>query len=122
MAYVSQIPWLENFSVKDNILFGLPLDEIRYKNVIDAYSLATDILSFPDGENTEVGSIGINLFGGQRWRLSFARALYSRAGVLVLDNISSAVDAHVGLHILENGLVDDLSHDRTRILVTHHTN
>jgi hypothetical protein len=73
-----------------------------------------------DGENTEIGANGINLSGGQRWRVTFARALYSRAGILVLDDIFSAVDAHVGRHIFEKGLTGELGQGRTRILVTHH--
>jgi ABC-type methionine transport system ATPase subunit len=73
-----------------------------------------------DGENTEIGANGINLSGGQRWRVTFARALYSRAGILVLDDIFSAVDAHVGRYIFENGLTGELGMGRTRILVTHH--
>jgi ABC-type multidrug transport system fused ATPase/permease subunit len=74
----------------------------------------------PDGENTEVGATGINLSGGQRWRLTFARALYSRAGVLVLDDIFSAVDSHVGRHLLNHGILGPLGANRTKILVTHH--
>jgi ABC-type multidrug transport system fused ATPase/permease subunit len=74
----------------------------------------------PDGEDTEVGATGINLSGGQRWRLTFARALYSRAGVLVLDDIFSAVDSHVGRHLLNHGILGQLGANRTRILVTHH--
>jgi ABC-type methionine transport system ATPase subunit len=73
-----------------------------------------------DGEGTEIGANGINLSGGQRWRVTFARALYSRAGILVLDDIFSAVDAHVGRHIFEKGLTGELGVGRTRILVTHH--
>lgn len=74
----------------------------------------------PDGEETEVGATGINLSGGQRWRLTFARALYSRAGVLVLDDIFSAVDSHVGRHLLNHGILEPLGANRTKILVTHH--
>ena len=70
----------------------------------------------PDGDLTEVGATGVNLSGGQRWRLTFARALYSRAGLLVLDKIFSAVDAHVGRHILEHGIAGDLGTGRTIIL------
>jgi ABC-type multidrug transport system fused ATPase/permease subunit len=74
----------------------------------------------PDGEETEVGATGINLSGGQRWRLTFARALYSRAGVIVLDDIFSAVDSHVGRHLLDQGILGKLGANRTKILVTHH--
>ena len=63
-----------------------------------------DLEMLGDGEETEIGANGINLSGGQRWRVTFARALYSRAGILVLDDIFSAVDAHVGRFIFERGL------------------
>lgn len=120
IAYVAQIPWIENANIRDNILFGLPYDESRYRKTISACSLEQDFLMLVDGEFTEIGANGINLSGGQRWRLSFARALYSRAGILVLDDIFSAVDAHVGRHIFEEGLCGELATGRTRILVTHH--
>ena len=83
-------------------------------------ALTKDLEMLTDGENTEIGANGINLSGGQRWRVTFARALYSRAGILVLDDIFSAVDAHVGRHIFEKGLTGELGQGRTRILVTHH--
>jgi ABC-type multidrug transport system fused ATPase/permease subunit len=73
-----------------------------------------------DGDATEIGANGINLSGGQKWRVTLARALYSRAGILVLDDIFSAVDAHVGKHIFEKALTGDICKGRTRILVTHH--
>ncbi|KAL1602875.1 hypothetical protein SLS59_004530 [Nothophoma quercina] len=120
MAFVAQIPWIENASLKDNILFGLPYVRSRYRKVLDACALTKDLDMLPDGEETEIGASGINLSGGQRWRVTLARALYSRAGILVLDDIFSAVDAHVGQHILNNALHGDLVQGRTRILVTHH--
>ncbi|KAF7956233.1 hypothetical protein EAE96_005153 [Botrytis aclada] len=120
IAFVAQIPWIENASIKDNILFGLPLDEDRYRKVVEYCALRKDLEMLGDGENTEIGANGINLSGGQRWRVTFARALYSRAGILVLDDIFSAVDAHVGRFIYEKGLTGELGIGRTRILVTHH--
>lgn len=120
IAFVAQIPWIENASIKDNILFGLPYDDYRYNKVIEVCALKKDLEMLNDGENTEIGANGINLSGGQRWRVTFARALYSRAGILVLDDIFSAVDAHVGRFIFEKGLTGELGVGRTRILVTHH--
>ncbi|KAL1311822.1 hypothetical protein AAFC00_001898 [Neodothiora populina] len=120
LAYVGQVPWIENASVRDTILYGLPYHHDRYTQVIHACSLAEDISMLPDGEDTEVGATGINLSGGQRWRLTFARALYSRAGVLVLDDIFSAVDSHVGRHLLDHAILGPLGENRTKILVTHH--
>ncbi|KAI0455788.1 P-loop containing nucleoside triphosphate hydrolase protein [Xylaria acuta] len=120
VAYVAQIPWTENATIRDNILFGLPFVQKRYEQVIWACALERDIEIMPDGEFTEVGANGINLSGGQRWRLTFARALYSRAATLVLDDIFSAVDAHVGRHLLQHALLGSLATGRTRILATHH--
>ncbi|KAH6672198.1 putative ABC bile acid transporter [Halenospora varia] len=120
MAFVAQIPWIENATIKENILFGLPCDQARYRKVIDACALKKDLDMLEDGEDTEIGANGIGLSGGQRWRVAFARALYSRAGILVLDDIFSAVDAHVGRSIFDNALTGELGIGRTRILVTHH--
>jgi ABC-type multidrug transport system fused ATPase/permease subunit len=119
-ALVAQIPWIENTSLKSNILFGLPYIESRFSKVLEACALAKDLEILPDGVETEIGANGINLSGGQRWRITLARALYSRAGILILDDIFSAVDAHVSRHILLNALEGELGDGRTRILVTHH--
>ncbi|KAK0746383.1 P-loop containing nucleoside triphosphate hydrolase protein [Schizothecium vesticola] len=120
VAYVAQIPWIENASIKDNILFGLPYDAERYTKTVDVCALRKDVAMLTDGENTEIGMNGINLSGGQKWRITLARAIYSRAGLLVFDDIFSAVDAHVGRHIFEKCLNGELAAGRTRILVTHH--
>jgi ABC-type multidrug transport system fused ATPase/permease subunit len=120
LAFVSQQPWIENGTFKNNILFGLPLDEQRYRQVVTACALDKDLEILTDADSTEIGANGINLSGGQRWRVTLARALYSRAGILVMDDIFSAVDAHVGKHIFENALTGELCKNRTRILVTHH--
>ncbi|KAK2628213.1 hypothetical protein QTJ16_002859 [Diplocarpon rosae] len=120
IAYVAQTPWIENACIKDNILFGLPFDEVRYGKVLEACCLIQDLDLFDDGDLTEVGAQGISLSGGQKWRLTLARALYSRAGILVLDDVFSALDAHVGKQIYDNALMGELSYGRTRVLATHH--
>jgi len=121
VAFVPQTPWIENASIRDNILAGLPYFESRYEATLEAAALLKDLETLEDGDMTEVGSQGINLSGGQRWRITFARAMYSRASILILDDILSAVDAHVGRHIFFNGLAGPLGDGRTRILATHHT-
>ncbi|KAI2641184.1 P-loop containing nucleoside triphosphate hydrolase protein [Xylaria nigripes] len=120
VAYVAQIPWIENATFKDNIIFDLPYDDYRYRKTIEVCALAKDVEMLTDGDATEIGANGINLSGGQKWRITLARAIYSRAGILVLDDIFSAVDAHVGRHIFEQCLNGELGVGRTRILVTHH--
>ncbi|CAG8092600.1 unnamed protein product [Penicillium salamii] len=119
-AYVAQVPWLANASIKENILFGNSLDTIRYNEVLYSCALQQDLLLFPDGDSTEVGPSGVNLSGGQKWRLSLARALYSPADILVMDDIFSAVDVHTASHLFTYALTGSLAKDRTRILVTHH--
>ncbi|PYH90961.1 P-loop containing nucleoside triphosphate hydrolase protein [Aspergillus ellipticus CBS 707.79] len=120
LAFVSQTPWIENATIKNSILFGLPFDAIRYAQVIHACALTADLALFEDGDETEVGAQGISLSGGQKWRLALARALYSRAGILVLDDVFSALDAHVGKHVYEHAVMGQLGEGRTRILATHH--
>ncbi|KAJ5721205.1 P-loop containing nucleoside triphosphate hydrolase protein [Penicillium malachiteum] len=120
VAYVAQNPWTENATIKDNIIFGLPFDQARYQEVLHASALETDLQTLPHGDLTNIGANGVNISGGQRWRVSFARALYSRAGVLVFDDIFSALDADTGRHVYEYGLTGSLSENRTRVLATHH--
>ncbi|KAK1145209.1 hypothetical protein N8T08_004361 [Aspergillus melleus] len=120
MAYVSQDPWIENSTIRDAILFGLPWNASRYHEVLSACGLDPDIKTFAEGDRTDIGANGVNLSGGQKWRLAFARALYSRAQILVLDDIFSAVDSHVGRHLYEKALTGPLCHGRTRVLATHH--
>ncbi|KAE8316056.1 P-loop containing nucleoside triphosphate hydrolase protein [Aspergillus transmontanensis] len=120
VAYVAQLPWIEAATVKENILFGLPLHAERYKQVLHACALLADLEIFPDGERTEIGPNGVNLSGGQKARISLARALYSRAGILILDDIFSAVDVHTAQHLYKHALTGPLATGRTRILATHH--
>ncbi|KAG6002516.1 hypothetical protein E4U21_003009 [Claviceps maximensis] len=120
VAYVGQSPWLESASLRDNILFGLPFLQHRYDIVLDVCALKKDIDILNDGDQTELGANGINLSGGQKWRLTLARAIYSRAEILIMDDIFSAVDAHVGRHIFEKCIAGPICKGRTRILVTHH--
>ena len=120
IAYVSQTPWLESASLKDNILFGLPFLEDRYDNILEICALKKDMNTLTDGDKTLLGANGINLSGGQKWRVTLARAIYSRAEILIMDDIFSAVDAHVGRQIFEQCIAGDLCKNRTRILVTHH--
>lgn len=92
-SFVSQTPWIESGTVKENIVFGLPFDEIRYQKVLYACALQRDVELLVDGDQTEVGPKGVTLSGGQRWRVALARAIYSRAGIIILDDVLSAMRA-----------------------------
>ncbi|KAG8435477.1 hypothetical protein GDO86_013419 [Hymenochirus boettgeri] len=120
VAYVPQQAWIQNATLKNNILFGAKMDEERYQRVLKACALLPDLEMLPGRDESEIGEKGINLSGGQKQRISLARAVYNDADIYILDDPLSAVDAHVGKHIFEkvvgpNGLLKN----KTRILVTH---
>ncbi|KAG7095389.1 hypothetical protein E1B28_006144 [Marasmius oreades] len=119
-AYVPQMAWLRNASIKDNILFNLPYDEARYQKTLEVCALITDMDILEDGDESEIGERGVNLSGGQKARVSLARAVYSRASILFLDDVLSAVDAHTAHHLYYECLKGELMKDRTVILVSHH--
>ncbi|CAD6187004.1 unnamed protein product [Caenorhabditis auriculariae] len=120
VAYVPQQPWIQNMTVRDNIVFGRPFDKKRYDSVLFACALKPDLKILPEGDQTEIGEKGINLSGGQKARVSLARAVYQNLDVYLLDDPLSAVDAHVGRHIFEQVIgPNGLLRSKTRILVTH---
>ncbi|XP_075889870.1 ATP-binding cassette sub-family C member 3 isoform X2 [Nelusetta ayraudi] len=120
VAYVPQQAWIQNATLRDNILFGQPYNEQKYCCVLEACALTPDLEVLPGGDMTEIGEKGINLSGGQRQRVSLARALYSDADVYLLDDPLSAVDAHVAKHIFDNLIgPEGALKGKTRVLVTH---
>ena len=119
VAYVGQQPFLQHASIRDNILFGLPFDEERYRATLYQCALNKDLTIFADGDKTEIGERGISLSGGQKQRVSLARAVYSNAKTVLLDDSLSAVDAHTSKHIYQKCFMGDLLRGRTVILVTH---
>ena len=118
IAYIPQQAWLRNTTLKDNILFGEPLDEQRYQRILKNCELSDDIAMLPGGDQTEVGERGINLSGGQKQRISIARAIYSNADIYIIDDCLSALDAYVGRKIYENVLKGELK-NKTIIFITH---
>ncbi|XP_028034266.1 multidrug resistance-associated protein 1 isoform X2 [Bombyx mandarina] len=120
IAYVPQQAWIQNATLQDNILFGKPLQQQSYNNVINVCALKPDFDVLPGGDQTEIGEKGINLSGGQKQRVSLARAVYHEADNYLLDDPLSAVDSHVGKHIFDKVIGPaGLLKDRTRVWVTH---
>ncbi|KAG5647718.1 hypothetical protein DXG03_008441 [Asterophora parasitica] len=113
---------LEHATIRDNIIFGSPhgFDEGRYHAVIEACALVKDLEMFDAGDQTEIGEKGITLSGGQRARVALARAIYSAAECILLDDPLAAVDMHTAQHLLKKCLTSNLARNRTIILVTHH--
>ncbi|KAF9481117.1 multidrug resistance-associated ABC transporter [Pholiota conissans] len=119
VAYATQESWVQNETIRSNILFGSPYDEVRYCKVLHQCALDKDLSLFEAGDNTEVGEKGITLSGGQKARVTLARAVYSQAQVILLDDILAALDVHTAAWIVEKCLKGDLIKDRTVLLVTH---
>lgn len=120
IAYVSQVPWIINGTVRENILFGHKYDPAFYQTVLKACALSVDLKILPKGDKTEVGEKGISLSGGQKARLSLARAVYARADVYLFDDPLSAVDEHVGRHLIDHVLgPNGLLKTKCRILATN---
>ncbi|KAL8667629.1 MAG: hypothetical protein Q9202_000484 [Teloschistes flavicans] len=119
-AYVAQQAWVMNASVKENIVFGHRWDPQFYERTVNACALTDDFKTLPDGDRTEVGERGISLSGGQKARVTLARAVYARADVYLLDDCLSAVDQHVGRHLINQVLGSNgLLASKTRILATN---
>ena len=120
VAYVSQVPWIMNGTVKDNILFGHKYDKEFYEKTIKACALTIDLAILMDGDQTLVGEKGISLSGGQKARLSLARAVYARADTYIMDDPLAAVDEHVAKHLIEHVLgPNGLLHSKTKVLSTN---
>ncbi|KAF5273605.1 hypothetical protein FQR65_LT04604 [Abscondita terminalis] len=118
VSYASQDSWIFNNSVRQNILFGNRMNEIRYKKVVEVCALLRDLKMFISGDKMIVGEQGSSLSGGQKARVNLARAVYRDADIYLLDDPLSAVDVNVGKHIFDDCIRDFLK-KKTVILVTH---
>ncbi|KDR20353.1 putative multidrug resistance-associated protein [Zootermopsis nevadensis] len=118
ISYACQEPWVFASTVRQNIIFGRPFDRRRYNEVVRVCALERDLKQLPYGDMTLVGDRGSSLSGGQKARISLARAVYNEADVYLLDDPLSAVDTHVGKHLFNDCIVSYLK-NKTRILVTH---
>ncbi|GLT85717.1 hypothetical protein SLE2022_038970 [Rubroshorea leprosula] len=118
VAYVPQVSWIFNATVRDNILFGSSFDLGRYEKAIDVTALQRDLDLLPGGDLTEIGERGVNISGGQKQRVSMARAVYSNSDVYIFDDPLSALDAHVGRLVFDKCIKGELG-GKTRVLVTN---
>ncbi|KAL0579441.1 hypothetical protein V5O48_002547 [Marasmius crinis-equi] len=137
IAYAAQESWVQNETIRvwtfenikthqdsdhelqENIIFGSEFDEERYKKVIYQCGLERDLSLFEAGDGTEVGEKGLTLSGGQKARITLARAIYSKAAIILLDDVLAALDVHTSKWIIDKCLRGDLVKGRTVILVTH---
>ena len=94
VGYAAQQAWIQNASIKENIRFGLPMDEEKYLNSISLCQLESDLAQCPDRDETQIGEKGINLSGGQKQRINLARLVYYDPDIVLLDDPLSAVDGN----------------------------
>lgn len=119
LGYCQQSAWIQNATLRDNIVFGQKWNEARYWQCIRSASLITDLEILPDGDLTEIGEKGVNLSGGQKQRVNIARALYFDADIVLFDDPLSAVDAHVGKALFNDAILGLKRAGKTVVLVTH---
>lgn len=118
VAYVPQVSWIFNATIRENILFGSPFQPSRYEETIKVTALQHDLDLLPGGDLTEIGERGVNISGGQKQRVSMARAVYSDSDVYIFDDPLSALDAHVGRQVFDHCIKEKLG-GKTRVLVTN---
>nr|XP_028966066.1 ABC transporter C family member 2-like [Malus domestica] len=118
VAYVPQVSWIFNATVRENILFGSKFESERYWKAIDLTELQHDLDLLPGRDLTEIGERGVNISGGQKQRVSMARAVYSDSDVYIFDDPLSALDAHVAREVFNHCIKEELQ-GKTRVLVTN---
>jgi len=118
IAYVEQEPFIFSGTVQENITFGLNFDQERFDSSVNAAQLRPDMKKFSHGAATIVGDRGINISGGQKARIALARAVYSDADIILLDDPLSAVDTHVAKGIFNDCVLGALK-NKCVVLVTH---
>eukprot|EP00597_Dinobryon_sp_UTEXLB2267_P000867 CAMPEP_0170058302 /NCGR_PEP_ID=MMETSP0019_2-20121128/977_1 /TAXON_ID=98059 /ORGANISM="Dinobryon sp., Strain UTEXLB2267" /LENGTH=1219 /DNA_ID=CAMNT_0010263211 /DNA_START=4007 /DNA_END=7666 /DNA_ORIENTATION=+ len=145
-AYCAQRPWIMANTVKANIAMagvqrtennqaqdgcdcedcasqswvGKQFNNELYSQAVESCLIVDDLLSWPAHDETEVGERGISISGGQKARISLARAVYSDSDLFLLDDPLSAVDAHVGAALFTNCIIKALKEKgKGIVLVTH---
>jgi len=118
VAYCSQIPHIAEGTLRENVIFGQEPDEDRYNEALMAAALENDLKLFPGGDRVPIGSRGVALSGGQRARISMARAAYHQQSELILlDDPFGAVDAPTAMHLLDRLLLGPLLRSKTRVVI-----
>ncbi|KAK2941716.1 Multidrug resistance-associated protein [Blattamonas nauphoetae] len=118
IAYCPQVPWINNDTVRGNIVFGSPFDEQKYLETVRVCALEPDFKTLSAGDQTAIGEKGVNLSGGQKARIQLARSIYSNRDIYVLDDPLSAVDAHVGRYLMDECILGKLK-GKTVMLMTN---
>ena len=118
VGYSAQIPWIQNDTIRNNILFFNEYDQEKYENILNKCQLKYDLDNFEGKDLTEIGEKGVNLSGGQKVRISLARTVYNDPDIYLFDDPISALDANIGKKIMKELIINYLK-GKTRVVVTH---
>ncbi|CAG9533665.1 unnamed protein product [Cercopithifilaria johnstoni] len=116
-AFITQTPWILNQTVQSNILFGLPMKTSRYYKAITVCELTKDLEAMKAGDQTEIGERGVTISGGQKARISLARALFANCRIYLLDDIFASLDRQVADRIFKHAVKEMLA-NKTVLMVT----
>ncbi|KAG5953918.1 hypothetical protein E4U53_007830 [Claviceps sorghi] len=119
IGYAQQLPWLQNKTIRENIVFHHRFDPKRYRQVLHACALGPDLAALPNGDQTKLEEGGVGLSGGQKARVALARAVYSPCRILLLDDPLAPLDHDTASKIVHRFLEGPLAKDRTIVMVTH---
>ena len=118
IAYAPQKPWILNDTVRNNIIFHKKFDEQKYNKIVNICQLEPDFELLKSGDLTQISDKGNNLSGGQKTRLTIARAVYTNADIYLFDDPFSALDVYVGKNIFEKVIKEYLK-GKTILVITH---
>ncbi|KAI7862297.1 ABC transporter type 1, transmembrane domain-containing protein [Spinellus fusiger] len=116
VAYVAQVPWIERGTIRENILFSEPWDDTRYRSVLYQCDLLKDLSLLENGDLTQVGEHGALLSESQKHKISFARAIYSRAKTVLIDDIFACLDTAIAHSLYKKCIQGELMQGRTVII------
>ena len=120
IGYIPQTIYLMDDSIRNNVAFGIPEDEISDDELwraLDEAQISDFVRSLPDGIYTEIGDRGIRISGGQRQRLGIARALYNKPEILIFDEATSALDNDTEEALMD--AINSLKGKRTMLIIAH---
>jgi len=117
-GFVPQQSWVYGGTLRDNILFGKPFNQDLYLQTLKVCALNRDLDTFASGDQTIIGDNGTSLSGGQKQRINIARAVYSQAECVLLDDVLSAVDTHLSQYLFDS-CISNFLRNKTVLIVSN---